>query len=151
MSPDGTVLLRAMIRSPAAPGHPARTGVNSPPLRTNGGNVFTGYPMPSVRNLSRGNWAPSPDRPIRVLDVGCGQGTQALKLAELGHHVTGLDPSPAMLADFAQTLAAKPPRVQARVRLIHGEVEQLETRGQLAPCRAVAGLTPDAGVPEARP
>ncbi len=33
-----------------------------------------------------------------------------------------------MLADFAQTLAAKPPRVQARVRLIHGEVERLETQ-----------------------
>ena len=33
-----------------------------------------------------------------------------------------------MLADFAQTLAGKPPQVQARVRLIHGEVERLETQ-----------------------
>jgi 2-polyprenyl-3-methyl-5-hydroxy-6-metoxy-1,4-benzoquinol methylase len=29
---------------------------------------------------------------LRVLDVGCGQGTQALRLADAGHEVTGLDP-----------------------------------------------------------
>jgi SAM-dependent methyltransferase len=36
------------------------------------------------------------DRP--VLEVGCGTGRIALELARAGHEVTGIDPSPAMLA-----------------------------------------------------
>jgi len=32
--------------------------------------------------------------PLRILDVGCGQGTQAIRLARAGHYLTGLDPSP---------------------------------------------------------
>lgn len=35
-----------------------------------------------------------------VLDVGCGQGTQALRLANSGCTVTGVDPSPDLLARF---------------------------------------------------
>jgi len=31
------------------------------------------------------------DRPLRILDVGCAQGTLALKLAERGHDVTAVD------------------------------------------------------------
>ncbi|MCF6477017.1 hypothetical protein FAF44_53325, partial [Nonomuraea sp. MG754425] len=31
--------------------------------------------------------------PCRVLDVGSGQGTQALRMAARGHHVTALDAS----------------------------------------------------------
>lgn len=37
-----------------------------------------------------------PPPPCRVLDVGCGQGTQVLRLAALGFQVTGLDSSDAM-------------------------------------------------------
>ncbi|MGL4320876.1 MAG: class I SAM-dependent methyltransferase [Paracoccaceae bacterium] len=35
--------------------------------------------------------------PLRILDLGCGTGTLCHAYAALGHHVTGADPSPAML------------------------------------------------------
>ncbi|MBC7313412.1 MAG: class I SAM-dependent methyltransferase [Rhizobium sp.] len=35
--------------------------------------------------------------PCRILDLGCGTGSVALRLASLGHTVTGLDPAPGML------------------------------------------------------
>ncbi|WP_222722899.1 class I SAM-dependent methyltransferase, partial [Actinomadura alba] len=67
-----------------------------------------------------------PDRPSRhVLDVGCGQGTQALAAARRGHRVTGLDSSPVLLEDFTAALAAEPPEVRERVRLVHGDVGEL--------------------------
>src|SRR5436189_3673250 len=56
--------------------------------------------------------------PRRVLDVGCGQGTQALRLAGRGHPVTGLDSSARLLDDFHSALRAAPPEVEARVRLV---------------------------------
>jgi S-adenosylmethionine-dependent methyltransferase len=63
-------------------------------------------------------------RPARVLDVGCGQGTQALYLARAGHEVTGLDSSRELLARFGQALAHEPAEVASRVRLVHGTGEQ---------------------------
>lgn len=65
---------------------------------------------------------PRPGQPPRqVLDLGCGQGTQALRLARRGHRVTGLDSSPSLLADFRAALAAEPEPVRSRVRLLEGE------------------------------
>ncbi|SEL76076.1 class I SAM-dependent methyltransferase [Streptacidiphilus jiangxiensis] len=61
--------------------------------------------------------------PLRVLDVGCGQGTQALRLARLGHPVTGIDPDPATLAAARQALALETPDTQARVQLLQGSGE----------------------------
>ncbi len=63
-----------------------------------------------------------PDQPgRRVLDIGCGQGTQALGLARRGHLVTGLDSSPALLGDLRRSLRAEPPEVAERVRLVRGD------------------------------
>lgn len=63
-----------------------------------------------------------PRRPGRsVLDIGCGQGTQLLRLARRGHAVTGLDSSAALLADCRQDVSAEPPEVRDRVRLVQGD------------------------------
>lgn len=43
---------------------------------------------------------------MSVLDVGCGQGTQALRLASLGCEVTGIDPSDELLALCAEQASA---------------------------------------------
>ncbi|MEV0202579.1 methyltransferase domain-containing protein [Nonomuraea sp. NPDC050691] len=63
--------------------------------------------------------------PLRVLDAGCGQGTQTLRLARRGHEVTGLDSSPALLADLGHALAGEPDEVRGRVRPVQGDVRDL--------------------------
>ena len=63
--------------------------------------------------------------PRRVLDIGCGQGTQALRLSRRGHTVTGLDSSAQLLDDFRVALAAEPAEVGGRVRLIQGDAEAI--------------------------
>ncbi|WP_431044827.1 class I SAM-dependent methyltransferase [Streptomyces sp. P1-3] len=60
-------------------------------------------------------------RRLRVLDVGLGQGTQALRLARAGHEVTGLESDPAMLAAVRETLTTEPEGIRERVRLIEGD------------------------------
>lgn len=57
----------------------------------------------------------------RVLDVGPGQGTQALRLARAGHPVTGLESDPAMLAALRDAVAAEPPQVRERVTVLPGD------------------------------
>lgn len=69
--------------------------------------------------------------PRRVLDIGCGQGTQALVLARRGHFVTGLDSSGPLLNDFHAALAAAPAEVRDRVQLIRGDAETIT--GMFAP------------------
>ena len=59
--------------------------------------------------------------PLRVMDAGCGQGTQALRLARAGHLVTGLDPDPAMLGAAQSAVAAEAPEVRSRVTFLTGE------------------------------
>jgi len=67
-----------------------------------------------------------PDLPQRrVLDVGCGQGTQAVVLARRGHLITGLDSSARLLDDFRASLAAEPADVGNRVQLVQGEAEAI--------------------------
>lgn len=63
--------------------------------------------------------------PLRVLDAGCGQGTQMLRLARDGHDVTGVDSSPALLNELGQALAGEPDEVRARVRTVQDDVRNL--------------------------
>ncbi|MFG2636596.1 class I SAM-dependent methyltransferase [Streptomyces sp. NPDC048362] len=60
-------------------------------------------------------------RRLRVLDVGTGRGAQALRLARLGHQVTGVEQDTAMIAAARQALAAEPEGIRERVRLVEGD------------------------------
>ncbi|MFD4035471.1 class I SAM-dependent methyltransferase [Streptomyces sp. NPDC058637] len=60
-------------------------------------------------------------RRLRVLDVGMGQGTQALRLARAGHSVTGLESDPEMLRAARESLAGEPEGIRERMRLIEGD------------------------------
>jgi S-adenosylmethionine-dependent methyltransferase len=65
--------------------------------------------------------APLAARGTTVLDVGCGQGTQALRLASSGCRVTGVDPSSELL-----DLCAESARAQGLdVELLPGRIEEL--------------------------
>ncbi|MEU2761736.1 methyltransferase domain-containing protein [Streptomyces sp. NPDC007094] len=61
-------------------------------------------------------------RRLRVLDVGTGRGTQALRLARAGHSVTGLESDAEMLVSARASLASEPEGIRERVRLIEGDV-----------------------------
>jgi SAM-dependent methyltransferase len=58
---------------------------------------------------------------LRVLDVGMGQGTQALRLARAGHQVTGLEQEPKMIAAAREALSGEPEGIRERVRIIEGD------------------------------
>jgi SAM-dependent methyltransferase len=58
---------------------------------------------------------------LRILDVGTGQGTQALRLARAGHTVTGLESDTTMLKAAHDALATEPEGIRARVRLLDGD------------------------------
>ena len=60
-------------------------------------------------------------RRLRVLDIGPGQGTQALRLARIGHLVTGLEPDPAMLTALREAVAAEPADVRERFAVLRGD------------------------------
>jgi len=62
---------------------------------------------------------------LRVLDLGGGDGSDSLRLAASGHHVTIVDPSPGMLtrARGATTEAG----LEDRVRLVQADADQLAT------------------------
>jgi SAM-dependent methyltransferase len=70
-------------------------------------------------------------RPLgrRVLELGAGTGRVAIALAELGFEVTGLDTSGPMLDVARSKLADLAPEVQARVRLVHGDMATTRVGG----------------------
>ncbi|GAA1964372.1 methyltransferase domain-containing protein [Nocardioides panacihumi] len=57
-----------------------------------------------------------------VLDVGCGQGTQAIALARRGHRVTGVDPSTDLLAQMGEQARVEGCTVEA----LQGRLEDLD-------------------------
>ena len=89
-----------------------------------------------------------PPPPVRIIDCGCGQGTQARRLARRGYEVTGVDASAELLARFERDLAAEPAEVRARVRVRRDLLENLAERA-FAPrfaavlCHGVLMLMPD--------
>lgn len=58
---------------------------------------------------------------LRVLDVGMGQGTQALRLARAGHQVTGIERDATMIAAARARLAGEPEGIRERVRLVQSD------------------------------
>jgi S-adenosylmethionine-dependent methyltransferase len=74
---------------------------------------------------------------VKVIDLGCGQGTQALRLARRGYEVTGVDASAELLARFEQDLAAEPAEVRARVRVERGLIENWAERPVVSRAGAV--------------
>ncbi|MFF0202598.1 methyltransferase domain-containing protein [Streptomyces sp. NPDC005017] len=58
---------------------------------------------------------------LRVLDVGMGQGTQALRLARIGHQVTGVERDARMVAVARAALSAEPEGIRERMRIVEGD------------------------------
>ena len=75
----------------------------------------------AVANLEE--FLPQDARPLRALDLGCGTGAIAVRLAQLGFHVTLLDSSTSML-EFAQR-TARDAGVSEKIALKHGDAAQV--------------------------
>ena len=89
---------------------------------------------------------PTNGEPLRVLDAGCGQGTQAIALAGLGHHVVGLDLSDALLETARGTAALQPTDVRRRLDFVAGDLlalgDQHMAHFDLVCCHGVAMYLP---------
>jgi SAM-dependent methyltransferase len=68
------------------------------------------------------------DGPLRVLDAGCGQATQAIALARLGHNVVGIDLSHALLAAARSAAALEPDEVRQRLCFEVGDLLEPDSR-----------------------
>ncbi len=69
---------------------------------------------------------PRPGPNVRVLDAGCGQGTQAIRLARAGYTVRGIDLSEDLLELAARSAADEPDDVRARIRFDRADVLHLD-------------------------
>ncbi len=70
-----------------------------------------------------------PAGPCRVLDVGAGQGTQAIRLARLGHQVVAVEPDAVMRSAFETSAAREPADVQSRLVLVDAGLGRLVDLG----------------------
>ncbi len=66
-----------------------------------------------------------PVPPGRALDVGAGQGTQALRLARAGFEVVAVEPDDRVREALHRSLRQEPPDVAARVRVVPGRLGAL--------------------------
>ncbi len=66
-----------------------------------------------------------PQPPASVVDAGGGTGQLAVPLARLGHRVTVVDTSAAMLATCAQRAADESPELAERIATVQGDVVEL--------------------------
>lgn len=66
-----------------------------------------------------------PPPPARILDVGAGQGTQAIRLAARGYLVTAVEPDAQMRELFTAAAGRQPDDVQARIDLRAGRIGEL--------------------------
>ena len=86
------------------------------------------------------------DGPLRVLDAGCGQGTQAIALARLGHEVVGLDLSGVLLGEAEHAAADEPDAVRQRLSFEIGDLLDFGDRHaekyDLVCCHGVAMYLP---------
>jgi len=84
------------------------------------------------------------DRTVRVLDVGCGQGTQAIRLARQGYQVTGVDPSAELLAHATASTDAEPRDVRERLSWRQSDLFTLRDEGwDVVCCHGVLMYLPD--------
>jgi len=86
-----------------------------------------------------------PHQESRVLDVGCGQGTQAIRLARLGHQVTGVDPSAELLDHARASTDREPPEVRDRLTWREGKLFELhdDQDWDVVCCHGVLMYLPD--------
>jgi 2-polyprenyl-3-methyl-5-hydroxy-6-metoxy-1,4-benzoquinol methylase len=89
-------------------------------LRTVGGRLRVDLAWENLREFL----PPKPQR--RALDVGCGTGEMALRLAGLGFQVTALDASDTMLAETKRTAAEA--GLQALISVYFARTTSLVTR-----------------------
>jgi SAM-dependent methyltransferase len=79
-----------------------------------------------------------------VLELGCGTGRVALKLAKEGFHVTGLDLSTQMLDIFREKVV-KQPEIAKNIEIIHGSMANFSIDRKfaliIAPFRAFQAIT----------
>lgn len=65
-------------------------------------------------------------KPGRILELGCGTGRVTVSLAKAGHHVTGLDHEPAMLAALDERRHRLPAAVAARIDARRGDLRTFD-------------------------
>jgi SAM-dependent methyltransferase len=58
----------------------------------------------------------------KILELGCGTGRLLIPIAAEGYEIVGLDLSEHMLDRCREKLAAQPPEVQARARIVRGDM-----------------------------
>lgn len=67
------------------------------------------------------------EKPLAILDIGCGTGFHDVELAQAGHDVTGADMSSGMLARAGERRSVLPIELQSRLRFLHGDARNLRT------------------------